>query len=87
MDIEWDDRKRLSNEAKHDVDFKDCEPVFYDEHAIVTTSQDRNEERFLVIGMDACLRVIVLVYCYRGDAIRIISARKATKRERKTYEG
>lgn len=46
----------------------------------------RTEERYLLLGMDAVTRIVVVVYTYRGDAIRIISARRATKLERKAYE-
>ena len=87
MDFEWDPAKARSNLAKHGISFSDVEPVFYDQYAIsIPDPGAQAEERFVVVGMDALGRIVVVVYTHRGDSIRIISARRATKSERKTYE-
>lgn len=87
MDFEWDPAKARSNLAKHGISFSDVEPAFYDQYAISMPDPGAStEERFVLIGMDAMGRIVVVVYTYRGDSIRIISARRATKPERKTYE-
>ena len=71
---------------KHGIDFADAITVFDDLTAITIDDPDYYEERFVTIGMDAFGRILVVVYAWRGDIIRIISARKATKHERKQYE-
>ena len=87
MDFEWDPAKARSNLAKHGVSFSDVETAFYDQHAIsMPDSGASAEERFILVGMDALGKVVVVVYTYRGNSIRLISARKATKSERKSYE-
>jgi hypothetical protein len=60
--------------------------VFYDELAVTIRDDAIEEERFITLGMDALARVLVVVYTWRGDRIRMISARKATRRERHRYE-
>ena len=86
MDFEWDPAKARSNLAEHGVGFSDVETAFYDQHAISMPDPGASaEERFILVGMDA-LGKIVVVYTYRGNSIRLISARKATKSERKSYE-
>ena len=63
------------------------EPTFYDQYAISMPDPGAStEERFVLVGMDAMGRIVVVVYTYRGDSIRIISARRATISERKIYE-
>lgn len=87
MDIEWDAAKAALNLAKHRVSFTDVEPAFYDEFAL--SMQDPfsfDEERFLLVGSDAFGRILTVSYTYRGDTIRIISARRATNTESSTYE-
>jgi uncharacterized DUF497 family protein len=87
MEITWDAVKAKSNRLKHQVFFPDVEPVFYDPSAITIEDVDsRGEARFITIGLDALGRLIVVVYTYRDSTIRLISARKASKTERKTYE-
>jgi uncharacterized DUF497 family protein len=87
MSIEWDPAKAKSNLAKHGVSFSDVEPVFYDEFAL-SMADDFSvaEERFLVVGCDALGRIIAVSYTYRGNDIRLISARLSTKSERREYE-
>jgi uncharacterized protein len=70
----------------HAIDFADAATVFEDEFALTITADDPNEKRFVTIGMDALACVLVVVYTWREDAIRVISARKATPSERKRYE-
>lgn len=87
MEYEWDRAKARSNVRKHGVDFADAATVFNDDFAITVPGDDLEEERFITIGMDALARVLVVVYAWREEDIRIISARKANKRERLQYEG
>ena len=85
--MEWDARKAQENERKHDVRFSDVEPVFFDPLAItIEDSESASEQRFVTIGKDGFERVLVVVYTYRGDEIRLISARTATSREAIAYE-
>lgn len=85
--MERDLRKVRENERKHGVRFSDVEPVFFDEHAITTEDHSSvGEQRFLTLGMDGFDRVFVVTYTLRGDDIRIISARKASRSEVKVYE-
>ena len=85
----WDEIKNKSNVRKHGVSFEEARSVFYDEHAIRYFDPDhsRDEDRFIMLGMSAKLRVLVVCHCYRepGDTIRIISARRAEKPESRAY--
>ena len=89
MDFEWNENKRRSNLFKHQVDFADAVGVFYDDRAMTVEDPDSlNEQRLITIGMDFKLQVLVVVNVQReGDIIRLISARKADRQERKQYEG
>ena len=88
--FEWDPRKATANVRKHGVSFAEAESAFYDDHATVTDDPDHSEgeDRFLLLGMSAGLRVLVVVHCIRaaGSVIRLISARKATRSERAQYD-
>jgi hypothetical protein len=87
MDIIWDPEKASTNLKKHGIRFSDAEIVLFDPNALTRGNFDEtSEQRFVSIGRDAIDRVIVVVYTYRGEDIRLISARPATKRERKSYE-
>lgn len=87
MDYEWDKAKARSNREKHGVSFADAVVVLEDEQAITVPDDNPNEERFITIGMDAFGQVLVVVYTWRREeTIRIISARKATRAERRQYE-
>ena len=87
MDIEWDPAKARSNLSKHGVSFSDVEPAFYDEFALsMPDIFSVAEERFLLVGRDALGRILTVSYTYRVKSIRIISARLATKSERRDYE-
>jgi len=84
---EWDPRKAKQNLRKHGIAFSDAVSVFFDDSAITIEDINPEEERFATLGMDALGRVLVLVYTWREDNIRMISARKATEKERKQYGG
>jgi uncharacterized protein len=87
MNYQWDPDKAQANNNKHNVDFADAVGVFEDAWALTIEEQYINDEqRFVTLGMDFLGRVLIVVYTYRGDDIRLISARRATKRQRKTYE-
>jgi uncharacterized protein len=87
MDIEWDPGKARTNRSKHGVSFADVEPAFYDPFALsMPDTFSATEERFVLVGTDALGRILTVSYTYRGETIRIISARPATKTERKEYE-
>ncbi|MGH7164670.1 MAG: BrnT family toxin [Nitrospiraceae bacterium] len=87
--FEWDARKEAQNRRKHRVSFAEAETVFSDEHALLVDDPDHSEEegRFVLLGLSARLRTLVVVHCYREErgVIRIISARKATRKERGIY--
>lgn len=84
---EWDPRKAAANLLKHGVRFADAIAVLEDERAVSIQEDHLDEERWVVIGLDALGRVLVLVYAWRGARIRLISARRATKREMAQYWG
>ena len=86
MNFQWDRNKAKSNYKKHGVRFADAVGVFEDENAITISDEHEREDRFVTIGMDFLSRILVVVYTFRDIVIRIISARKATARERKMYE-
>ena len=87
MDYEWDPNKAKANLDKHGVDFADEVTALEDDVAITIEDDYPDEERFITIGMDALGRILIVVYTWRGGKLRLISARKATPRERKQYEG
>jgi len=88
--IEWDQAKNRANKRKHRVSFEEAQTVFYDDWAILIEDNDPEEpeERFLLLGMSSGLRTLVVCHCYRQDdeRIRIISARRANRQERRDYE-
>ncbi len=87
---EWNVIKEKLNIAKHGVDFTEAKSVFADEYGLVIFDEDHStleEERFLLLGMSEKSRVLLVVHCFReNNTIRIISSRKATKKEKKQYE-
>lgn len=87
--FEWDNRKSRENKQKHKVSFEEAQTVFLDENAIRYFDPDHSddEDRFIMLGMSFTLRVLIVCHCYREDdsVIRIISARKADKREQLAY--
>lgn len=87
MNITWDPNKAEINFKKHGIRFSDAEMVLYDASAMTIEEQIiADEPRFVTVGMDAVGRILTVVYSYRLDTIRLISARKATRRERTKYE-
>jgi len=85
--FEWDEVKARSNARKHDVDFADATLVLFDERALSGPDPSADgETRWIAIGADPNGRILLVVYTWRGDRIRIISARKASRNERRGYE-
>jgi uncharacterized DUF497 family protein len=86
----WDPRKNLINQTKHDIDFDEAKTVFFDEYArvIFDPSHSTEEDRFIILGLSSKLRLLVVCHCYResDSIIRLISARRATKKEETSYE-
>jgi len=87
----WDKSKSTTNQKKHGISFEEAQTVFFDENAIEFFDPDhsKSEDRFLLVGLSSSLRTLVVSHCYRkrDSLIRIISARKATKKEQKVYTG
>ena len=87
MEIKWNPQKAEANFRKHKIRFSDAESVLFDPMTLTIEDQIIDQEqRFLSVGSDALGRILVIVYTYQGDTIRLISARKATPNERKYYE-
>ncbi len=89
MKITFDPNKAATNYRKHGVSLSDPEPVLFDPMALTREDKDADgEQRFVSIGVDAVGRVlvVVVVFTYRGEEIRLISARPATAKERECYE-
>lgn len=84
MEFEWDEGKRQSNKKKHGVDFAKASKIFRKETVDFEDTRAYNEQRYLAIG-EAEGSVLTVVYTYRNDKIRIISARKASKNEKRIY--
>jgi hypothetical protein len=87
--FEWDAKKAVANKRKRGVSFDEAETVFADDFAILIDDPEPSdkEDRFLLLGLSAKLRTLVVCHFYRkaDDLIRIISARKATQLEREAY--
>ena len=87
--FDWDPRKSAANKRKHGVTFEEAATVFSDENALLIADPDHSDEedRFVLLGLSASLRTLVVCHCYRsgGDVIRIISARKADRSEQALY--
>jgi len=86
--FQWDEAKARINLAKHGVSFEEATTVFGDPLSLTIPDPAHSlvEERMIVLGCSHRRRLLVVVHTERGDSIRIISARCASKRERKTYE-
>ena len=88
--FEWDPAKAASNLKKHGVSFEEAQTVFYDEFAVQFFDEPHSsqEDRFLMLGMSSGAHLLLVCLCERdgGGVIRIISARKATKKESSYYE-
>lgn len=87
--FDWNERKSSTNKKKHGVSFEEAQSVFFDDDAIEYDDPEHSDEedRFILIGKSYQLRVLVVCHCFRQSAsvIRIISARKATRRERRAH--
>lgn len=85
----WDESKNRLNRRKHGISFEEAKTVFYDENAREYFDPDHSEEenRFILLGMSARLRVLVVCHCFRERelVIRIISARRANRQEQEAY--
>ena len=90
--FKWDHNKATSNITKHQITFEEAKTVFYDDYARLIPDPDSSfgEERFILLGQSANLKTLIVCHCYLDadeEIVRIISARKASKHERKQYEG
>jgi uncharacterized DUF497 family protein len=89
LQFQWNPSKNRANEKKHGVSFTEAESAFSDEHGLFMADPDHSEDedRFVLIGMSASLRVLVVCHCYRKaeTVIHIISARMATRAEQRQY--
>lgn len=89
MKFEWDPAKAAANLRKHKVSFMEAQSVFYDDFAIqfFDDGHSHDEERFIMLGMSSIARLLVVVHCERsrGQIVRIISARRATRSEATHY--
>lgn len=90
MRFDWDEEKNQLNHRKHGIWFEEAQTVFVDDlgRVFVDGEHSHNEERFVFVGMSSAARILIVVHCYRqqDSVIRIISARKPSKNERKIYE-
>lgn len=84
--FEWDESKANDNKSKHGISFADTFAVFDDPNAVTLEDSRKGEQRYVTIGMDAFGRILVVVYTWREENIRIISARKAVRYEVRQYE-
>ena len=86
MEIEYDPEKAVINESKYGVTFEEAASALPDENALAMEDSDsEGEERWIVLGMSNQVRLLTVVYTLREDSIRLISARKATRKEEKFY--
>ena len=89
LSFEWDESKAVSNQLRHGVSFEEAASIFRDSMSVTIYDPDHSsstEDRFITIGLSARHRILIAVHCDRGNRIRIISARLATRRERNQYE-
>jgi uncharacterized DUF497 family protein len=86
--FEWDSRKESANRRKHGVGFSEASTVFADPLSITIPDPDHseNERRYVIIGLSDQRKLLVVVHTVRGERIRLISARKATRHEKREYE-
>jgi len=85
VEVEWDEAKAISNLAKHGVDFADAVTALDDEQALRVSDPAGTEDRQVCVGLDGLGRLLTVVYTWRGEKLRVISARKATRREATGY--
>jgi uncharacterized DUF497 family protein len=91
IEFTWDDNKDRENIKDHSVSFDEAETVFYDPNAKIIYDPDhsREEDRFIIVGLNKALNLLIACHCHKEkeEQIRIFSARKATKVEKKQYRG
>jgi len=91
LEFSWNDRKNKTNKKKHGISFEEAQTIFFDENVVEFFDPDHSESenRFIMLGLSYRLRVLVVCHCFRESEseIRIVSARKATKKEQKMYLG
>jgi uncharacterized DUF497 family protein len=90
MKFGWNEKKAAANIEKHGVSFEEAQTAFHDCESLLIPDPDQSdaEDRFVLLGLSSVLRLLVVCHCYRenDELVRIISARKATKKESSTYE-
>lgn len=88
MEFEWDENKAAANLSKHDVAFDEAKTVFEDALYVDFYDPDHSydEHRYIIVGQSELGRLLIVSYTERGDAIRLISARETTRKERQAYE-
>ena len=87
MLVIWDPRKAITNQRKHGISFEAAQSVLESDVQLVLEDNGHHEQRFIALGYSKNLNLLVVVYAYREmEVIRIISARKATRKERENYE-
>ena len=90
LDFKWDPQKDKLNQEKHGISFEEAQSVFFDENAIefFDPEHSQSEDRFILLGLSFRLKILVVCHCFReqDSLIRIISARKATRKESSYYE-
>jgi uncharacterized protein len=86
--FEWDPRKAAANAAKHGVTFEEASTAFGDPQSLTIPdpAHSATEQRCIILGRSHAGRLLVVVHTERGDSLRVISARPASRKERKTYE-
>ncbi len=89
IEFAWDEQKEKINQKKHGVSFEEARTVFYDENARLIHDPDHSidEDRFILLGMSSKHHIILVCHCYRANEsiIRLISARKANRKEQEQY--
>ena len=88
LQFEWDDKKAQSNLLKHGISFEEATTAFRDTLSITIDDplHSHNEDRLILIGLSEDLKTLVVVHVEKRDTIRIVSARKASKKEKQFYE-
>lgn len=88
--FEWDQRKESHNLKKHGISFEEAATVFLDEHALLIADPEHSEDedRFILLGLSTSLKLLVVVHCYResDEVVRLITARRASRPERRQYD-
>jgi len=88
LEFEWDKKKAIDNEKKHGISFQEAASIFGDQSAITFSDPDHSntEDRYLTFGLSRLRKLLIVSHTARKTRIRIISARLATRRERRIYE-